>query len=44
MPVLANIALSFDGQLEEAYHIIGRCYFERGDVETALVNLINRWK
>jgi TolB-like protein/AraC-like DNA-binding protein len=36
--VLANIALSFDGQLEEAYHIIGRCYFERGDVETALVN------
>ncbi len=36
--VLANIALSFDGQMDEAYFIIGRCNFEKGNIEKALVN------
>jgi TolB-like protein/Tfp pilus assembly protein PilF len=34
--VLANIALSFDDQLAEAYYIRGRYYTERGGVEQAL--------
>jgi TolB-like protein/AraC-like DNA-binding protein len=36
--VLANLALSYDGQMDEAYFIIGRCYFEKGNIEEALVN------
>lgn len=36
--VLANIAISFDGKIEEAYHMIGRCYFEKGDIEKSLFN------
>jgi len=36
--VLGNMALSFDRQLDEAYHIVGRYYFEKGNIEEALVN------
>jgi TolB-like protein len=36
--VLANIALSFDDQLDEAYYIKGDYYFSYGQVEKALDN------
>ena len=36
--VLANIAISFDSKIEEAYHMMGRCYFEKGDIENSLFN------
>jgi TolB-like protein/Tfp pilus assembly protein PilF len=36
--VLANLALSFDGRMDEAYLIIGRCNFEKGNTKEALVN------
>jgi TolB-like protein/lipoprotein NlpI len=36
--VLANIALSFDEQLDEAYFIKGRCYELIGHIEEALEN------
>ena len=36
--ILADKALSFDGQLDEAYYTIGRCYFEKGIIEKALAN------
>jgi TolB-like protein len=36
--VLANIAISFDSKIEEAYHMMGRCYFEKGDIEKSLFN------
>jgi TolB-like protein/AraC-like DNA-binding protein len=36
--ILAGKALSFDGQLDEAYHTIGRCYLEKGDVQKSLEN------
>jgi TolB-like protein/AraC-like DNA-binding protein/Tfp pilus assembly protein PilF len=36
--VLAKIALSYDGKIEEAYHMMGRCWFEKGDIEKSLFN------
>jgi len=36
--ILANIALHYDPQLEEAWQVIGRCCFEKGDIEGALRN------
>lgn len=36
--VLASIAISFDDRIEEAYHMMGRCYFEKGDIEKSLFN------
>jgi len=36
--VLANIALHYDPQLAEAWQVIGRCCFEKGDIEGALYN------
>lgn len=36
--VLANIAISFDSKIKEAYHMMGRCYFEKGDIENSLFN------
>ncbi len=36
--VLAGIAISFNGKIEEAYHMMGRCYFEKGDIEKSLFN------
>ncbi len=36
--VLANLALSYDGRMDEAYLITGRCNFEKGNIKEALVN------
>ncbi len=36
--VLANMALSFDPRLEDAWQLIGRCCFEKGDIDGALRN------
>jgi TolB-like protein len=36
--ILANIALSFDDQLDEAYYIKGRYYYANGQIEKAMDN------
>jgi TolB-like protein/AraC-like DNA-binding protein len=36
--VLANIALHYDPKLAEAWQVIGRCCFEKGDIDGALYN------
>ncbi|MDP4224581.1 MAG: tetratricopeptide repeat protein, partial [Bacteroidota bacterium] len=36
--VLAKLALSFDPNLDEAWQVIGRCCFEKGDIDGALRN------
>jgi TolB-like protein len=36
--IMANIALSFDSQLDEAYYMKGLCYEKKGNIQEALDN------
>ncbi len=42
--ILANIALSFDGQLDEAYYIKYRYYYANGQIEEAIDNYDKTYK